>query len=214
MRSTIGLIDKNIIIRLGIGILITESDKYQIQEADNLTAYNLTYGATAPDLVILGNYGSANESIETIKQLRDIFPNTRSIVYDENEKPELTLSYLKLGVDAHIKKNCLSDEILHCIHEITQGRKYLSPDLLQNLLSSLHGRVMPAKLAIPLTERETQIAGLLCKGMRTNNIADSLERKPSTISTIKHAIFKKMHVKNILELSQAMGFQHQVNFPH
>jgi DNA-binding NarL/FixJ family response regulator len=206
MNSTIGLIDKNVIIRLGIGTIITENFDSRILNAVDLPAFKSTYAEKAPDMIILGNYGAPQECFDTVRQLRELFHNIPLVVYDENEKSDLTLMYLKLGVDAYIKKSSLSDEILPCLCEVMLGKRYLSPDLVQNLLSSLQGRTKRARTTPSLTERETQIAGLLCKGMRTNNIANTLERKPSTISTIKNTIFKKMNVKNILELSQALDY--------
>jgi DNA-binding NarL/FixJ family response regulator len=55
-----------------------------------------------------------------------------------------------------------------------------------------------------LTNRESEIAKYLSQGMTTSWIANELGRKASTISTIKHSIFKKMKVDNILELRTAI----------
>jgi DNA-binding NarL/FixJ family response regulator len=214
MVTTIGLIDKNVIMRLGIGMIITENLDASITEADNLSAFLTLHGTREPDVLLVGNYGTPKECLATIRQLRDVFPNTQLVVYDDNEKSDLTQLYLKMGVDGHLKKTNLSDEILLCMREVLSEKKYVSPDLMQNLLSSLHGKVKPPAITSPLTVRETQIANLLCTGMRTKNIAHTLERKPSTISTIKNTIFQKMRVKNIVELSQVLGYHQQINLSH
>jgi DNA-binding NarL/FixJ family response regulator len=211
MISTIGLIDKNVIIRLGIGVIISKNFGSKILEADNLTTYQALHADQRPDILILGNYGTPQECFETTKKAKELFPILPIVVYDENENFDLALMYLKLGVSAYLRKSYLTDEILPCLRGVMIGEKYLSPSMLQNLLSSLRGHGKRSESFATLTERETQIANLLCKGMRTKNIAHALQRKPSTISTIKHTIFRKLQVKNILELSKALGHQNQLD---
>ena len=43
--------------------------------------------------------------------------------------------------------------------------------------------------------------------MKTSWIAKTLDRKPSTISTIKHTIFKKMKVDNVVQLMNLFGLR-------
>jgi DNA-binding NarL/FixJ family response regulator len=211
MNSTIGLIDKDIITRLGIGVIIAKNYGSEILEADDFQSYMELYPNKNPDIIILGNYNSPQEGFETTQKLRRLFPNLPIVVYDENESSDLALIYLKLGVSAYLKKNALPGELLSCLQGVMMGKKYVSQDMLQNLLSSLRGKANRSETFPALTGRESQIADMLCKGMRTKNIAHSLGRKPSTISTIKYTIFKKLHVNNILELSNVLGHQNHVN---
>lgn len=51
-----------------------------------------------------------------------------------------------------------------------------------------------------LTDREWQIICLLNKGLKTVEIANKLNIKPNTVSTIKKNSFFKLSIKNILEL--------------
>jgi len=51
-----------------------------------------------------------------------------------------------------------------------------------------------------LTDREWQIICLLNSGFRTVEIANNLNIKPNTVSTIKKNSFDKLSIKNILEL--------------
>jgi DNA-binding NarL/FixJ family response regulator len=51
-----------------------------------------------------------------------------------------------------------------------------------------------------LTNREWQIISLLNEGFRTVEIANKLNIKPNTVSTIKKNSFLKLKVNNILSL--------------
>lgn len=205
MLSTIGLIDEDVVIRLGLGMIIHQDFKSRLLEAHNLTSFVNLYGKTRFDLILLGNYSAPNLGYQTVKQLKSIFNDTPLIVYDESDNLNHTLKYLELGVDGFLLRRSMPDEIIPCIRDVIGGKRYLSAALVQLLLKSLSERVRPTKIKMRLTDRESQIANMLCMGMNTNLIADTLDRKPSTISTIKNNVLKKMGVKNVIELSQAIG---------
>lgn len=61
------------------------------------------------------------------------------------------------------------------------------------------------KKNIKLSEREFEIAQYLSKGMRVSKIAEKLDRRVSTISTIKKSIFTKLEVDSVVKLADAMG---------
>ncbi len=51
-----------------------------------------------------------------------------------------------------------------------------------------------------LTERESQIAMLILEGKKTNDIANKLNVKSNTISTLKKRIFEKAGVESSIQL--------------
>ena len=51
-----------------------------------------------------------------------------------------------------------------------------------------------------LTERERQIAKLILEGKKTNDIANKLNVKSNTISTLKKKIFAKAGVESSIQL--------------
>jgi DNA-binding NarL/FixJ family response regulator len=55
-----------------------------------------------------------------------------------------------------------------------------------------------------LSSQEYEIASQLLKGLSTNNIAQKIGRKATTISTIKNNIFKKLEVDNIIKLPRVL----------
>jgi DNA-binding NarL/FixJ family response regulator len=53
---------------------------------------------------------------------------------------------------------------------------------------------------IKLSSRETQVCNLLLTGSSTNKIAELLNIKCNTVSTIKKSIFYKTKTNNLIEL--------------
>ncbi|WP_409013697.1 helix-turn-helix transcriptional regulator [Dyadobacter sp. CY312] len=55
-----------------------------------------------------------------------------------------------------------------------------------------------------LTDREYTVASYLSMGMRSSEIARSLNLKTSTISTFKNNIYRETKVKNSIELKEVL----------
>lgn len=53
-----------------------------------------------------------------------------------------------------------------------------------------------------LSKRELEVADMLLKGKASNEIGEIMNLQPSTISTYKTRILKKLNVQNVIELSK------------
>jgi DNA-binding NarL/FixJ family response regulator len=201
---TIGLIDNYAIMRMGLGIIIKDHFNVpQILEAEELEGFQNVYGSKEPDLMIMGlNSISKDECIARVTNVRKCFPATPLIIYDENIDLNLVVPYFKLGVKGYLLKQNSASEMINCIDSVLANHQFLCPVLLEKLLKTLARQSESAPKKTLLTRRESEIATYLSQGMKTSSIATRLGRKPSTISTIKNSIFKKMKVENIMELSR------------
>lgn len=199
---TIGLIDNYAIIRLGLAFILNDNFKeMELLEASSGKNFSKLYSKTKLDVLILGNNSSnEKECFEEVISLRIAFPQVPILVYDENIRQNLTVQYFELGISGYISKENVTSEIVKGIHAVHSKRQFICPALLDKLLRIEVKRDVDQKKNKVLTVRETQIAQYLSQGMRTSWIANTLGRKPSTISTIKNTIFRKMNVDNIIQL--------------
>jgi len=60
--------------------------------------------------------------------------------------------------------------------------------------------IIIAAIPIKLSKREIEVCNLLLTGNCTNKIAEILNIKCNTVSTIKKSIFKKTKTSNLIEL--------------
>ena len=203
MIIKIALIDSHPIMRKGLAIVLHEYFKeVKIYELDNTDGFADLHLASQPDLVILGlNTNNKKTCLEIARNLKRQISETPLIVYDENETLNLTIPYFKSGVNGYLLKKNNASEMINCLKTVLSGKFYICPVLTQLLFKHLimDGKVSSKKPEV-LTTRELEIAAYLCEGMGTSMIAKKLERKASTISTIKNSIFRKMRVDNIIDL--------------
>ena len=114
----------------------------------------------------------------------------------------MIINYLKIGVDGYLSKLNDLAELVACINDISRGKHYICSDALYAMLltKSTSERPNVQKVNHQLTSREFEVANYLSEGLQTKIIAQKLGRAPSTISTTKANIFKKLKVDNVVKL--------------
>ena len=150
-----------------------------------------------------------NTMIKNIRKLKSSNKSCKIILYDYQLSTNYIIAFFGEKINAYLPDNFDESELSECLISIESNRLYINNQIASQLLTikPLHG----GKKNIRLTATETKVADFLVQGMRPSLIAKELDRKISTISTIKSNIFRKTNVNNIIDLravmdSVAMGF--------
>lgn len=209
---TIGLIDNFVITRLGLTILLNDHfQQIKLLEANNIKEFETIHNGQTPELIILGNnFPYDDQCLAAARQLKKYYPDIPLVVYDEHLMENLTAQYFRIGISGYVLRQNTAEEMVNCIEAIRSKKRFLCPVLTQQLLTSLSRTAAENQETrkTVLTRRETEIANYIGQGMKTSYISAMLGRTPSTISSIKHNIFKKLNVKNVIELREAFPEYH------
>ncbi|MCE7040431.1 response regulator transcription factor [Dyadobacter sp. CY312] len=206
---TIAIIDQYPIVRAGLDLFIKNNFKNaSVLESDNLDNLLRSGHSKTPDLIVVGTTpGSTKNQCDVIARILRANRDTRVIVYDDCPDFAKLSLYFKSGVTGYITKSSGMDELLNCISDVQIGKKYISNEILDVMLSHW----FPArdkgsvKSAHKLTPRENEIVNLLMDGDSVTTISKKLDRRTSTVSTIKKNIFKKLGITSLTELRDSMA---------
>lgn len=204
---TIAIIDNLPLVRFGAMALLTQHfGKAHLSEAENLEQFQQLKLRRKYDLIILGvNDAIEGNNLKTVKELRTVFPDTRVIVYDVNAGWHTEIAYLKAGVSGYVSKDAELKDFLRCVETVLDGKQFVCSQTMELILQAVSTDKHRKKTEMGLTEREFEIARHLSNGMKTSWIAVHLNRKTSTISTIKSNIYRKLSVSNILQLREIIS---------
>ena len=206
---TIAIIDRYPIFRVGLELFIKKNaDEISILTSNSLDHFIQFNFTENPDLIILGNTVEApNIQCSLIIRLKQKNKLTRVIVYDDNPDFIKVSHYFKSGVTGYLTKASDMSELLRCMVDVQNGKTYISNEILEVLLTqwSSSGNAQNAKSKKFLTKREYEIATYLINGNTVSYISKKLQRKVSTISTIKKTIFKKLEVTDLAELKNSLN---------
>jgi DNA-binding NarL/FixJ family response regulator len=200
------IIHRNPLLRQGWSLIIQSFlPDAQVYEATDVAESNDQYFWLKPDLIFLGlDHLNLSKALYTIQLTIMRYPSARIIVYDDDFAAEVVVEYFKIGISGYISKYSSLVETKRCICEVIEGRRYLDMSALINSILVIQPKKMQLKKPYNLTANEQKIARYIVSGLRVSEIAQILNRKISTISTVKSNIFKKVEVNNIIALATAL----------
>lgn len=136
--------------------------------------------------------------LEVLRRLREARPKLPVIVLSMYPEEQYAVRLLKLGAKAYLSKGRSSSELVEAIRTVAEGRRYLTPQVADALLS-------PGQEKAPferLSEREHQVFLLVAQGRTPGDIAAELNVSASTVSTHLMHIREKLGVRTNGELVQ------------
>ena len=156
----------------------------------------------APDLLLTEATFNQNQGFCLAQQAMICCATLRCAVFVPPKTGFLT-SAVSTDVSGYlVDPNIDPNEVTHCLTEITQRRRYISPTLRQSaLLSSGDALTVVQKLK----PRQRQIARLLVAGKTARQIAIDLRLEESTVRKHKENIIKVLGLSSAYELKGFLG---------
>lgn len=152
-------------------------------------------------IFIFGGDLADTEIIVAIRNLRKTNVDAKIVLYDYRHSLRFLLSFFRESLNGYLPGNFGDKELEECLQDLNSNRLYVNNEAAyQMLLSNLSGK-SHKKL---LSSLEDKVAHYLLKGLGTSQIAGIMDRRPSTISTVKASIFKKTKVDNVIDLAKLM----------
>ncbi len=150
-----------------------------------------------PDIILLDINMPGMNGIETCTQVKKIYPGIRVIGLSMNAENHLVKLVMKNGADGYLHKNSGADEIIQAIHDVMQGRIYVSEEISANLLNAKNHSSPGSNSPFPrLSAREKEILRLIVDEKTTQEIAQLLFISFGTVETHRRNIIIKLGVKN------------------
>ena len=144
---------------------------------------------------------SDGSSLEVIPNIVRVYPNLRIMVFSM-QPPEVYGEALKqYGINYYLSKSVGEEEILQALQRFMNDEQPLRKH-------SVSTRDNPFAALAP---RELEILHYLLKGMGTKEIAETVNLKMNTVSTIKSRIYEKTNASNIKELLE-LATLYNVNY--
>lgn len=194
------LADDHSLIRQGLLFVIEDiSPDSKIFQASNLQQALESVKTNEIDIAIIDAHFPDGNSLTILPEIKKIRPEIKILVFTGIDENTQSLKYINAGANGFLSKMSEEDEIENALQKMLQYGEYISP-LTQSLLLNSLRNPKGANPLSRLTEREFQIAELYAEGFGNLEIANKLDVKQNTISTIKKRMFEKLEIENIVEL--------------
>jgi len=202
------LADDHGLIRQGIAFLLEEIDQEtEIFHASTLHQTLECLKENPIDIAIIDAHFPDGNSLSILPEIKKVSPETKVLIFSGIEENTNALKYINAGANGFLSKLSEEEDIKNALLKMVNEGEYISAATQTLLLNSIRD----PKLINPLhqlTERELEIAKMYAKGLGNLEIANHLNIKQNTVSTLKKRIFDKLNLKNLVELIAIINDNH------
>jgi two-component system response regulator NreC len=201
--TTIVLADDHHVVRQGVRTLLEAEPAFTVvgEASDGLEAVNLV-ASMKPLVLIVDLMMPGLSGLEVTRQAKQHSPQTRVVVLSMHASEGYVVEALHNGADAYVLKNANGADVVHAVHEVTSGRRYLSPPLTELAIEAYAKRATgaPVDRYETLTTREREVLQLAAEGRSHREVAVRLGISPRTAEVHRANLLRKLGLHSQTEL--------------
>ncbi len=151
-----------------------------------------------PDLVLLDIRMPEMDGVETVKQIKQIYPEIKVLMLTTFNDEEYVIEALASGANGFVLKDIEIEKLVEAIDDAINGKMVLPPSVAAKLAEGLH-KIIPQKpspVLAELSDREKEIATMLTQGFSNKQIAMALFISEGTVRNYISTIYSKIGVND------------------
>lgn len=206
MNVRLLLADDHEMMRQGLRALIArEADFAVVAEAENGQETLESARKCAPHVVVMDVAMPDLNGIEATRKLLAANSGIKVVALSGHANREFVREMLKAGASAYVLKSRAYKDLVLAIHEVMEGKTYLSPDVARGVVDEYVGSASSSSkhpAFVVLTNREREALQLISEGRSTKEVADSLNVSVKTIETHRRNIMEKLNLYSVAEITK------------
>ena len=202
-RITVLLVDDHAVVREGYRRLLeSRGGIVVVGEAGTAAEALGKFSALSPGVVVMDITLPGVSGIECLRRMLAATPGARVLMFSMHEDAIFASRALQAGAAGYVTKASAPDVLVAAVQGIAAGKRYLSPDIAQELALRNVSASSDADARSQLSMREFEVLRLLVKGLPTREIADALGLTPKTVANHQSAIKQKLSAETPIQLAR------------
>lgn len=154
---------------------------------------------TSVDVLLLDLEMPEMDGFETYRNIKERYPDIKTIVLTMLDESDTIRQVVKMGVQGYFTKNTPIEELEEAIWKLEVDGFYFEKGLvhvIQAILENSEPDINNKEFSF--TDRELEVLRLTAKGIKTKDIADSLDISTKTVNAHKQNIQQKYGFKDVI----------------
>lgn len=147
-------------------------------------------GDLSPDVVLMDLLMPKMDGIAATEQIKARSPEVAVVALTSVLSDAAVAGAIRAGAIGYLLKDADAEELHRAIKAAAEGRVYLAPEAASRLLREIRAPERPEEL----TERETEVLGLLARGRSNRQIAGELFIGEHTVKAHVSRVLAKLGV--------------------
>jgi len=195
------LVDDHQMVRQGLAQVLEESQGIKVvgQAGGGLDAIAVV-GELHPAVVVL-DYGLPDlDGPGVTQRLRKEHPDVRIVILTVHDNIHYVLKSMDAGAQGFVVKSDATEELVKAIHQVAEGKSYISPRLSEKVAQHLRGPKGKHVGLDKLSQREFELLRLMGRGMSLQECAGQMRISESTASTYRARLMTKLELGNTAQI--------------
>ncbi len=198
------VVDDQELVRMGFRLILERAGFEVVGEAgDGLEAVAVVE-QTGPDVVLMDIRMPRLDGIEATRRIVAAGDGPRIVVLTTFDLDDYVYSAIRAGASGFLLKDVSPDDLVHGVKVVARGEAMLAPAVTSRLLAQFVRRPpngsLPESLAA-LTERETEVARLVAKGLTNSQIGERLYLSEATVKTYVSRLLTKLGLRDRVQVA-------------
>jgi two-component system, NarL family, invasion response regulator UvrY len=211
MMIRVFIVDDHAIVREGVRrILAASGDIDVVGEAASGETALTALSALTCDVVLLDLALPGMDGLEVLRSLKAQTSAQPVLILSIYPEEDYAFRAYKEGAAGYLTKESLPSDLIDAIRKVAQGKRYISDSFGERLMEEVTGTgtKLPHEC---LSSREYEIFHMIVTGKTLKEMAASLALAPTTVSSYRSRILKKMNVDNNTDLVRYAVDHHLIN---
>ncbi|HEX6451666.1 MAG TPA: response regulator transcription factor [Trebonia sp.] len=198
--------DDQALVRGGFRLILVSAGIEVVAEAADGAEAVAAAAKHRPDVVLMDIRMPGMDGIEATKRILSAVPvgaDTRIIILTTFDLDEYVYAGLAAGASGFLLKDVTPEHLVTAVRLVRTGDALLAPSITRRLVArfaprlSARGRAGPPDQGLSaLTPRETEVLGLVARGLSNAEIATSLTLSEATVKTHVARILAKLDLRD------------------
>jgi DNA-binding NarL/FixJ family response regulator len=192
------IVDDHPMVRRGLRSLLSSySDIEVVGEAEDGTAALQAATELYPHVILLDIQMFGVDGIEIASRILRNAPQVKIIILTAYDNDEYVLGAFRAGAYAYLLKNSSDETVVETIRLVQQGRRLLSPSLMDQVLRQLHILAQAqASGEHKLSQDEVHVLAQIANGATNEEIAREIHWSERTVKRKIEEIAIKLGARN------------------
>lgn len=199
----VGIVDDHLLFRRSMTLLINSFDGMQVVvDAENGKLFLNQLQHETVDVVLLDIQMPVMDGYETCKQLLLSYPNVKILIVSQLTSRESIHKTMELGAHGYFTKNSDPNQLELALRSIHEEGYYFGQELgsviKEAMLWENKNPVEEVNRKDLFSERELQVIRMICKEMKSKEIAEKLFITIRTVESHRTHVMEKSNSKNFI----------------
>jgi DNA-binding NarL/FixJ family response regulator len=206
MTPRVLLVDDHALVRSGLRSLLSASSEVNVVGEFGTGREALDKCAQLePDVVLTDVEMPQLNGIDLTRQILELCPATAVIMVTMHSSQQYVLESLRAGASGYVLKDAALAELLTAIKTVCGGARYLSPALVDFVVTDYVRQAngeAPASALNKLSNREREVLQLIAEGYTSGQVRLALHISVRTVDAHRANIMQKLNIHSIAGLTK------------